>query len=115
MEARALPDQRRVVEGVVSYSRLCCPSCRYLEGGVDSGFKKVERDKYETRLMHIKGKRNVRVRQVRNGARKRKKQNKKTLCVNVCVCACVCASLCVCMCVRTCVCVCVCTLVGAHL
>ncbi|KAK7483760.1 hypothetical protein BaRGS_00024976, partial [Batillaria attramentaria] len=38
---------------------------RYLEGGVDSGFKKVERDKYETRLMQIKGKRNVRVRQVK--------------------------------------------------
>ncbi|KAL8612457.1 hypothetical protein ACOMHN_058585 [Nucella lapillus] len=37
---------------------------RYLEGGVESGFKKVERDKYETRLMQIKGKRNVRVRQV---------------------------------------------------
>ncbi|KAK7089217.1 hypothetical protein V1264_024621 [Littorina saxatilis] len=37
---------------------------RYLDGGVDSGFKKVERDKYETRLMHIKGKRNIRVRQV---------------------------------------------------
>ncbi|XP_076464098.1 advillin-like [Babylonia areolata] len=38
---------------------------RYMDGGVDSGFKKVERDKYETRLMHIKGKRNVRVRQVK--------------------------------------------------
>ncbi|PVD37825.1 hypothetical protein C0Q70_00427 [Pomacea canaliculata] len=38
---------------------------RYLEGGVDSGFKKVERDKYETRLMQIKGKRHVRVRQVK--------------------------------------------------
>ncbi|XP_067673342.1 advillin-like [Haliotis asinina] len=38
---------------------------RYLDGGVDSGFKKVERDKYETRLLHIKGKRNVRVRQVK--------------------------------------------------
>ncbi|KAL8603877.1 hypothetical protein ACOMHN_049695 [Nucella lapillus] len=38
---------------------------RYMDGGMDSGFKKVERDKYETRLMHIKGKRNVRVRQVK--------------------------------------------------
>ncbi|XP_041362840.1 advillin-like [Gigantopelta aegis] len=38
---------------------------KYLEGGVDSGFKKVERDKYETRLLHVKGKRNIRVKQVK--------------------------------------------------
>jgi len=36
----------------------------YLKGGVASGFKHVEKDKYETRLLHLKGKRNVRVRQV---------------------------------------------------
>ncbi|XP_060072060.1 gelsolin, cytoplasmic-like [Ylistrum balloti] len=38
---------------------------KYLSGGVESGFKKVERGVYEKRLFHIKGKRNVRVRQVR--------------------------------------------------
>lgn len=37
---------------------------RYLAGGVESGFKKVDRDAYEKRLLHIKGKRNVRVAQV---------------------------------------------------
>lgn len=36
----------------------------YLEGGVDSGFKHVERDTYTTRLFHLKGKRKVRVNQV---------------------------------------------------
>jgi len=36
----------------------------YLPGGIDSGFKKVERDVYETRLLHCKGKRTVRVKQV---------------------------------------------------
>ena len=33
----------------------------YLPGGVDSGFTKVERDVYETRLLHLKGQRTVRV------------------------------------------------------
>lgn len=33
----------------------------YLPGGVDSGFRKVERDVYETRLLHLKGKRTVRI------------------------------------------------------
>jgi hypothetical protein len=33
----------------------------YVPGGVESGFKKVERDVYETRLLHLKGKRTVRV------------------------------------------------------
>ncbi|RDD46509.1 Advillin [Trichoplax sp. H2] len=33
----------------------------YAEGGVESGFKKVERGAYEKRLLHIKGKRQVRV------------------------------------------------------
>ncbi|XP_074648526.1 advillin-like [Tubulanus polymorphus] len=37
---------------------------RYLEGGIESGFRKVERGKYEKRLLHVKGKRNVRVTQV---------------------------------------------------
>jgi hypothetical protein len=33
----------------------------YQEGGVASGFKKVEKDKHEPRLLHLKGARNVRV------------------------------------------------------
>lgn len=33
----------------------------YVPGGVESGFRKVERDVYETRLLHLKGKRTVRV------------------------------------------------------
>lgn len=35
--------------------------CRYLEGGVDTGFKHVDRDAYRKRLLHVKGKRNVRI------------------------------------------------------
>lgn len=37
---------------------------RYLDGGVASGFKHVDHDAVEKKLLHIKGKRNVRVRQV---------------------------------------------------
>ena len=37
---------------------------QYLEGGIESGFRKVERDVYETRLLHIKGRRAARVRRV---------------------------------------------------
>ena len=37
----------------------------YLKGGVESGFRKVQRGKYEKRLFQIKGKKNVRVKQVR--------------------------------------------------
>lgn len=36
---------------------------QYVEGGVASGFKKVEKDKFEPRLLHLKGARNVRVTQ----------------------------------------------------
>ena len=38
---------------------------RYLSGGVESGFRKVEKDKYEPRLLHVKGRRNIRVQQTR--------------------------------------------------
>jgi len=37
---------------------------RIMEGGVDSGFKHVEPEKYTPRLLHMKGKRKVRVTQV---------------------------------------------------
>ena len=36
----------------------------YMDGGIDSGFTHVERDVYETRLLHLKGKRTVRVKSV---------------------------------------------------
>jgi len=36
----------------------------YLPGGVASGFRKVEKDVYTTRLLHLKGKRTVRVNEV---------------------------------------------------
>lgn len=35
-----------------------------LDGGVDSGFNHVEPDKYEPRLLHVKGKHDVRSQQV---------------------------------------------------
>jgi len=31
---------------------------------VETGFRKVEKDKYEPRLLHVKGRRNIRVQQV---------------------------------------------------
>ena len=37
---------------------------RYLEGGVATGFKHVDRDAFSTRLLHVKGRRNIRVAQV---------------------------------------------------
>lgn len=37
---------------------------QYIAGGVDSGFTKVERDVYDTRLLHCKGRRAVRVQEV---------------------------------------------------
>ena len=44
---------------------MCDASRRYLAGGVETGFRKVEKDKYEPRLLHVKGRRNIRVQQVR--------------------------------------------------
>ena len=37
---------------------------RILDGGVDSGFRAVEPTKYQARLLHLKGKKKVRVTQV---------------------------------------------------
>lgn len=45
--------------------RGTCSCCRYLAGGVASGFKKVNRDEYEPRLLHVKGRRNIRVQQTK--------------------------------------------------
>ncbi len=39
--------------------------CRYLAGGVESGFRHVDRDHYEPRLLQVKGHRNIRVQEVR--------------------------------------------------
>lgn len=43
---------------------ICELGVRYLDGGVASGFHHVDPDNVEKKLLHIKGKRNVRVRQV---------------------------------------------------
>jgi gelsolin len=39
-------------------------SVRYMDGGIDSGFRHVEPESYKPRLMHLKGKKKVRVSQV---------------------------------------------------
>lgn len=64
------PVQYRETQGNESakFQALFKQGITYLEGGVESGFKHVERDKYETRLFHLKGKRNVRVNQVKVSA-----------------------------------------------
>ncbi len=36
----------------------------YLPGGIETGFRKVERDVFPNRLLHVKGKRTVRVHEV---------------------------------------------------
>eukprot|EP00003_Mantamonas_plastica_P001333 TRINITY_DN1095_c0_g5_i1.p1 TRINITY_DN1095_c0_g5~~TRINITY_DN1095_c0_g5_i1.p1 ORF type:complete len:833 (-),score=276.14 TRINITY_DN1095_c0_g5_i1:45-2471(-) len=60
------PVQHREVQGHESkeFMSLFRGGIEYVEGGVDSGFKHVERDSWPTRLLHLKGKRNVRVKQV---------------------------------------------------
>jgi len=66
-----VPVQHREVQGHESslflriFSELYkCGGLRYQEGGVDSGFKHVEPEKYVPRLMHLKGKKKVRINQV---------------------------------------------------
>jgi gelsolin len=60
------PVQHREVQGhesdlFLSYFKN---EIKLLEGGVESGFRHVEPEKYEPRLLHLKGKRKVRVMQV---------------------------------------------------
>jgi gelsolin len=59
------PVQHREVQGHESDLFLSYfPKIQILDGGVDSGFRKVEPTKYQPRLLHVKGKKNVQVRQV---------------------------------------------------
>jgi len=60
------PVQHREVQGhesdlFLSYFKN---EIKILEGGVDSGFKHVEPEKYKARLLHLKGKKKVRVTEV---------------------------------------------------
>lgn len=60
------PVQHRETQGHESKAFLALfkNGIKYLEGGIESGFKHVDRDAYEPKLLHLKGKRNVRVMQV---------------------------------------------------
>jgi len=62
------PVQFREVQGFESQQFLSyfknTGGIEYLPGGIESGFRKVERDVYVTRLLHLKGKRTVRVNEV---------------------------------------------------
>lgn len=60
------PVQHREVQGHESqeFLDLFKGQITLLSGGVDSGFKHVEPEKYEPRLLHIKGQKKVRVTQV---------------------------------------------------
>lgn len=57
------PIQHREVQGGESdeFLALFKGGLRYLEGGVASGFKHVDREAFTTRLLHVKGRRNIRV------------------------------------------------------
>lgn len=61
-----LPTQFREVQGSESneFLQLFKNGVQYADGGVDSAFTKVDRDAYTTRLLHVKGTRNVRCMQV---------------------------------------------------
>ena len=62
----AAATQHREVQGAESadFRQLFAKGLMYLDGGVESSFTKVERDKYATRLLHVKGRRFVCVTQV---------------------------------------------------
>ena len=61
-----LPTQFRETQGRESdeFLQLFPNGVRYLAGGVDSAFNVVDRDARVTRLLHVKGSRNVRVMEV---------------------------------------------------
>jgi gelsolin len=61
-----LPVQFREVQDYESeeFLGLFNPPMTTMDGGIDSGFNKVEPEKYEPRLLQVKGKKNVRVTQV---------------------------------------------------
>jgi len=60
------PVQHREVQGYESdlFLKYFNNQIKIMEGGIDSGFKHVEPEKYNPRLLHLKGKRKVRVTQV---------------------------------------------------
>lgn len=60
------PVQHREVQGheTDEFLSMFKKGVRYLEGGVATGFKKVDREAFQTRLLHIKGRRNIRTQQV---------------------------------------------------
>jgi len=60
------PIQHREVQGGESdeFLSMFKNGVRYLEGGVATGFKHVDREAFSTRLLHIKGRRNIRTLQV---------------------------------------------------
>lgn len=60
------PVQYREVQGSEStkFMAVFPKGVQYMDGGVASAFKHVEHGKYESRLFHLKGKRNVRMQQV---------------------------------------------------
>jgi len=65
MSLNGEPIQHREVQGGESDEFLAIfKTIRYLEGGVATGFKHVDRDAFTTRLLQVKGRRNIRVLQV---------------------------------------------------
>jgi len=60
------PVQHREVQGHESelFMGYFKNQIRIMDGGVDSGFKHVEPEKYQARLLHLKGKKRVRITQV---------------------------------------------------
>jgi len=61
-----LPVQFREVQGCESeeFLALFSPGIKIMEGGVASGFRNVKPEEYKPRLMHIKGKKVIRVQEV---------------------------------------------------
>lgn len=59
------PVQHREVQGHESAEfQSLFPAVQYLAGGVATGFKHVDKDAFTTRLLQVKGRRNIRVNQV---------------------------------------------------